>query len=86
MALVRELVLAANLNGHPLHVVTEEGWTARPIVTAPLQTGPVSCSLWVLAGIAAILQGHHLPSLTKSDMLTLHRSLYRQVLYLPSAL
>ena len=84
MALVRELVLAANMNGHPLHVITEEGWTAQPIVTAPLQTGPVSCGLWVLVGIAAVLQGYHLPSLTESDMLTLRHSLYRHVFYLPS--
>ena len=80
MALVRELVLAANMNGHPVHVVTEEGWTAQPIVTAPLQMGPVSCGLWILVGIAAVLQGYHLPSLTESDMLTPRHSLYRHVL------
>ena len=84
MALVRELVLAANMNGHPLHVVTEEGWTARPIVTTPLQTGPVSCGLWVLAAIAAVLRGYHLPPLVESDMPSLRHSLYRHILYLPS--
>ncbi|KIK01824.1 hypothetical protein K443DRAFT_122207 [Laccaria amethystina LaAM-08-1] len=40
MLLVRGLVLGANLNGHSLHVITEEGWIARPLVTMAVQSGP----------------------------------------------
>jgi len=66
-------------------VITEEGWTVRPIVTSALQSGPVSCGLWVVAGIAAILRGYHLTGLTEEDMKDLRSLLYRHVLYLPSA-
>ena len=44
----------------------------------------VSCGLWVLAAIAAVLRGYHLPSLVESDMPSLRHSLYRHILYLPS--
>ena len=85
MSLIRSLVLGANLNGHHLHVITEEGWTARPVVTSAVQSGPVSCGLWVIAGIAAVLRGYHFTGLTEEDMHSLWSSLYRHVVYLPSA-
>lgn len=85
VSLVKNLVLAANLNGHRLHVITEEGWTARPVITSALQSGPVSCGLWVVASIAAILRGYHLTGLSEDDMKNLRSLLYHHVLYLPSA-
>lgn len=85
MLLVRGLVLGANLNGHSLHVITEEGWIARPLVTMAVQSGPVSCGLWVVAAIAAVLRGYLVTALTEDDLLELRSLIYRHVLYLPSA-
>jgi len=76
MLLVRNLVLGANLNGHSLHIITEEGWTARPVVTSAVQSGPISCGLWVVASIAAVLRGYHFTGLTEEDMDSLWSSRY----------
>lgn len=35
MCLIERLVVVANQNGHALHVVMDEGWTARPVVVCP---------------------------------------------------
>lgn len=31
MILIEKLVLNANCNNYPLHIITDEGWTARPV-------------------------------------------------------
>jgi len=34
MQLVNRLVAVANKRSHPLHVATNEGWTARPVAVS----------------------------------------------------
>ncbi|KAF9455606.1 hypothetical protein BDZ94DRAFT_1179675, partial [Collybia nuda] len=34
--LISRLVILSNQNGHPLHVITEEGWTAHPVLVRSL--------------------------------------------------
>ena len=55
MLLITWLVLASNLEGHPLHIITEEGWSAQPLLLHAVQNDHYSCGLWVLACIAAVL-------------------------------
>ncbi|EDR03522.1 uncharacterized protein LACBIDRAFT_331574 [Laccaria bicolor S238N-H82] len=37
MLLITRLVLASNHNGHPLHIITEEGWSAQPLLLHAVQ-------------------------------------------------
>lgn len=84
MLLVTRLVLVANRNNRPLHVVTEEGWTARPVVVNARQTNGVDCGLWVLAAIAAVLSGYHTTGLEEGDMARLRYLLLQHLLRLPT--
>ena len=49
MQLVLRLVLLANKNGQPLHVVTNEGWTAHPVAVSS-SFRYVGCTPMALAG------------------------------------
>lgn len=84
MDLVTRLVLVANRNGHPLRIVTDEGWTARPVITQARQTNGVDCGLWVLAHLAAVLSGFHTTGLLEGEMNTLRHLLFRRLLALPT--
>ncbi|GLB45913.1 hypothetical protein LshimejAT787_3800020 [Lyophyllum shimeji] len=84
MQLITRLVLVANRHGHSLHVVTEEGWTARPVVTDARQTNGVDCGLWVLANVGAVLSGFHVTGLVENNMPHLRALLLRHLLALPT--
>lgn len=81
MAFIRALVLCSNTEGHPLHVVTEEGWTARPLITHAVQSTPYDCGLWVLAAIAAVLRGKHTTGFVEADMGVFRQQLLRNILH-----
>ena len=82
MAFITSLVLCSNSEGHALHVITEEGWTARPLLTQAVQSNSYDCGLWVLAAIAAVLRGKHTTGLVEGDMGVLRQELLRNILYL----
>ena len=81
MSFITSLVLCSNAEGHPLHVVTEEGWTARPLIAHPVQSNSFDCGLWVLAAIAAVLHGNHTMGLAERDMGEFHQLLLKNVLH-----
>ncbi|KAF8229912.1 hypothetical protein L208DRAFT_1423974 [Tricholoma matsutake] len=83
MQLVLRLVLLANKNGQPLHIVTNEGWTAHPIAVHPMQTNSIDCGLWVLATIAAVLWGFHVTGIAEQDMVHFRVLLLQHLLILP---
>ena len=83
MLLITRLVLASNREGHPLHVVTEEGWTTQPLLLDAVQKDAFSCGLWVLASIAAVLRGCHITGLTGGEIETFRCALVRHVYALP---
>ncbi|GLB38031.1 hypothetical protein LshimejAT787_0410820 [Lyophyllum shimeji] len=83
MRLIERLVMVANRKGYELHVVTDEGWTARPMVVEAQQTNGTDCGLWVLATIAAWLRGFHATGVSEGDMEELRRLLLRHLLVLP---
>lgn len=85
MILITHLVLIANKHGCPLHIVTEEGWTAHPISVECVQTNGVDCGLWVLATITAILRGYHAAGLAEGDMSRFRTLLLDNILVLPLA-
>ncbi|RDB20436.1 putative ubiquitin-like-specific protease 1B, partial [Hypsizygus marmoreus] len=84
MELVTRLVICANRNNCHLPVVVEEGWVAQPASVRPHQTNGYDCGLWVLAGIAAVLRGFHVPGLCEADMPSFRELLHRYILGLPS--
>ncbi|EDQ98442.1 uncharacterized protein LACBIDRAFT_335960 [Laccaria bicolor S238N-H82] len=75
MLLITCLVLASNHEGHPLHVITEEGWTTQPLLLNAVQKDAFSCGLWVLAAIAAVLRGCHITGLKEGEIETFRRAL-----------
>lgn len=83
MVLVTRLVLLSNQHGHHLPIVTDEGWTARPVLTIPRQTNNFDCGLFVLANIACVLHGFHSTSALESDMLGIRQALLAHILHLP---
>ena len=83
MLLITRLVLASNREGHPLHIITEEGWTAQPLLLDAVQNDSFSCGLWVLAGIAAVLRGCHVTGLKEGELETFRQALVRHVYALP---
>ena len=83
MLLITRLVLASNREGHPLHIITEEGWTAQPLLLDAVQNDSFSCGLWVLAGIAAVLRGCHVTGLKEGELKTFRQALVRHVYALP---
>jgi hypothetical protein len=82
MTLVIRMVSLVNKNGHPLHVITE-GWAARPVSIHARQTNAHDCGVWVLACIAAVLRGHHVPGCVEKDMLTIRTYLVKLICNLP---
>ncbi|KAF9487480.1 hypothetical protein BDN71DRAFT_1513936 [Pleurotus eryngii] len=70
MKLVTRLVLMANKQYKSCRVVTE-GWTAKPTCVQAMQTNGYDCGVWVLAEIAAALQGFHVPALTELESMSL---------------
>ena len=82
MLLITWLVLASNREGHPLHVITEEGWTAEPLLLHAIQTDHFSCGVWVLAGIAAVLRGHHVTGIREGEIHKFKQALLQHILYL----
>lgn len=85
MLFVTRLVILANRKNCPLHVVTEEGWTATPVSVQSTQTNGFDCGLWVLATIAAVLRGYDATGLTEGDMTRFREVLLDNVLALPFA-
>ena len=53
--------------------------------TRALQTNDYDCGLWVLASIAAVIQGHDAMGLVESDMPAFRRYLQACVLSIPVA-
>lgn len=82
MEFTTRLVLLANQNGHPLHIVTEE-WTARPVLIQPRQTNGFDCGLWVLSNITAVLSGYPVTGLAEADICTLRHLFLQHLLALP---
>lgn len=82
MAFITTLVLCSNSEGHPLHIITDEGWTARPLLAGAVQSTPYDCGLWVLAAIAAVLRGMHTTGLVEGDMGAFRQELLRNIIYL----
>jgi len=83
MLLITRLVLASNREGHPLHIITEEGWTTQPLLLHAVQNDHHSCGLWVLACIAAVLRGFHTTGLRERELPAFRQTLLRHILYLP---
>ena len=81
MTFIRMLVLCSNTEGHPLHIITEEGWKACPLLTHAVQSNSYDCGLWILAAIAAALHGKHM-TLVEGDMRAFRQELLRNILYL----
>ncbi|KAG6849270.1 hypothetical protein H0H93_009877 [Arthromyces matolae] len=65
---IERLVVLANRQEHPLHVVTDEGWEVNPTLVQPCQTNGYDCGIWVLATIGAFLNGSHRTDLREQDM------------------
>lgn len=82
MTFIRTLVLCSNTEGNPLHIITEEGWKARPLLTHAVQSNSYDCGLWILAAIAAVLRGKHMTGLVEGDMRVFRQELLRNILYL----
>jgi hypothetical protein len=82
MSLVSRMVLLANKHHHQLHIINE-GWTARPVSVQLRQTNGFDCGLWVLAGVAAVLQGYHVTGFAESDMPTIRNYIATLVCTLP---
>ncbi|KAG6849090.1 hypothetical protein H0H93_011358, partial [Arthromyces matolae] len=80
---IERLVTLANRKEHPLHVVTAEGWEVNPTLVQPCQTNGYDCGVWVLATIAAFLNGSHRTDLREQDMPMLRSLLLRHILSLP---
>lgn len=83
MLFVTRLVILANRKNHPLYVVTEEGWTAKPVCVESTQTNGFDCGLWVLATIAAVLRGYDATGLIEGDMYRFRQVLLHNILALP---
>jgi len=82
MTFIRTLVLCSNTEGHPLHIIMEEGWKAHPLLTHVVQSNSYNCGLWILAAIAAALCGQHMTGLVEGDMRAFRQELLRNILYL----
>ena len=82
MLLITRLVLTSNREGHLLHIITEEGWSAQPLLQHAVQNDHYSCGLWVLACIAAVLQGSHTTGLKERELPEFRHSLLRHILSL----
>lgn len=82
MRLITRLVLMANKHQEPCRVITE-GWTAKPLCISPVQTNGYDCGVWVLAAIAAVLQGYHAPGIAEAQVRLFRHELYRAVMAQP---
>ncbi|KAJ2915397.1 hypothetical protein MD484_g5045, partial [Candolleomyces efflorescens] len=52
-------------------------WNAHPIVFTPLQTNGYDCGVWILACVAAVLRGKHVPFMSESEVNSFRSVLYR---------
>ena len=68
MTLVTHMVSLANKNSYLIPPGTEGGWMARPTSVHLRQTNDYDCGVWVLAGIAAVLQGFHVTGCSETDI------------------
>lgn len=82
MLLINRLVLASNQEGHPLHVITEEGWSAQPLLLHGVQKDHFSCGVWVLASIAAVLRGCHVTGIREREIQDFRHLLLRHIMNL----
>ena len=82
MLLITQLVLASNREGHPLHVITEEGLSAQPLLLHGVQKDHFSCGLWVLAGIAAVLRGCHVTGIREGEIHDFRHLILRHIMNL----
>lgn len=76
MTLVERLVIVSNAHGYQLPIIMDEGWTAFPVNVEVVQRSPVTCGVWVLAQIAAVLRGYHVTGISENGI-----SLFRDILY-----
>jgi Ulp1 family protease len=60
-----------------------DGWSASPTCIVPMQTNGYNCGVWVLACIAAVLRGYHLPAIKESDIVVFRSFLSHLALSLP---
>ncbi|KAF8335661.1 hypothetical protein F5887DRAFT_832660, partial [Amanita rubescens] len=67
LELVTRLGQIARENGK--QVVEQDGqWTAHPISTSRVQRNGFDCGVWVLAVVAAVLRGYHMPAISHDDI------------------
>jgi hypothetical protein len=83
LTLVKCLVEQANAHGHPLQSHMGSTWDIQMLTSQPLQTSTISCGLWVLATIGAVLSGKHVTGMTEADMVPFRTILLQRVLTLP---
>lgn len=60
-----------------------DAWSARPVVTHPVQSNDYDCGLWCLAQIAAILRGFDFTGLCEQDMPAFRHYLHELIVRIP---
>ncbi|KAF8425356.1 hypothetical protein L210DRAFT_3653217 [Boletus edulis BED1] len=80
MKLVTRLEQVAHHHDREMFTDKSAQWTARPVVTEPLQTNGYDCGVWVLAAIAATIRGFDVTGLRERDMPSFRHYLYTSVL------
>ncbi|TFK17153.1 hypothetical protein FA15DRAFT_761178 [Coprinopsis marcescibilis] len=81
---VRRLNRCASARALGTSDMLERKWIASPVVRCALQTNRFDCGVWVIAFIASILRGYHLPDLKEKDIQEFRRLLYEYALCLPT--
>ncbi|KAI0628590.1 hypothetical protein C8Q77DRAFT_1067705 [Trametes polyzona] len=66
--MVYRLHRIAEEHGHAVADLERDAWVTYPLATRPLQTNAVDCGVWVLACIAALLQGYDGVGLTEQQL------------------
>ncbi|KAJ2917427.1 hypothetical protein MD484_g3033, partial [Candolleomyces efflorescens] len=83
--LIDKLVTAATEHGYSHLPPVDSRWVGNPFLVQSAQTSTYSCGLWVLALVAAIIRGYHLPGLGEHDLERFRNLLYWWTLTLPLA-
>lgn len=60
-----------------------DAWTARPILTEPVQSNNYDCGLWVLAQMTAVLRGFEITGLYENDMPAFRHYLHVLIAHIP---
>ncbi|KAJ6542921.1 hypothetical protein B0H19DRAFT_1076947 [Mycena capillaripes] len=86
MVLITRMVVLANRNGHPLHVLTaEEPWPVYPMfqVNCAEQTNGYDCGLWVICTLVAVMRGFSGAEVYERDMASARSLLADHICTLP---